>query len=248
MPHAWTRREITIVVKNYRTRGAAWCSRATGRTVSSVYQIAKVWNLSSKRDCLTDNQILSALKKLHPKGYTDSDIAQWLRSKYNKLVNRHRIGLLRKTLGLGSNKSSDRSRKRVARQTKRQLAAVGWASLSQARVESLNAWKRSLGWPEHLSMRSVQALEAFWQLGPGVPITRLQLCELMGVVPRKRTCPASNAAGGTVMAELQRAGFIESVRRGVPGTVSGKKGSQRQTGAGDVLLLEAWSSTQWEQD
>lgn len=219
----WTKREISIVVEHYHAKGADWCSRATGRTASSVYQLADRLGLMKRHNFLTESQIIKAIKLLHPKGYSDSEVKTWLEKKHKKGTDRHRIGRIRRSLGLLPNTLSKRRRSLVAKRTKAQLEAAGLESLSSLRINQWNKWKRSLGWPEELTVRAVQSLEAFWQLGPGVPVTRLQLCRLIGYRPRKRTDPPSNAKGGTVMAELTRAGFIAASRRGVPGKVSGKR-------------------------
>jgi hypothetical protein len=218
----WTRREITIVVKNYRNCGAAWCSRATGRSVSAVYQLAGKWNLCRRRITLTDCQITKAIEKLHPQGYSDNEIAQWLARKHKKRTDRHRVGRLRRRLNLPNNAYSARRCQRVAQRTGKWLRENGLVSLCELRIKQWNDWKRSLGWPEELTVLAVKSLEAFWQLGPGVPITRLQLCQLIGYTSRKRTDPTSRAKGGTVLAELMRAGFISASCRGVPGKISGK--------------------------
>jgi hypothetical protein len=214
---AATQSEAKFLQANYRQRGARWCAAKLGRTVSSVYYLACKLDLQLHRKWLTDAQIRSAIRKLHPKGYSDSEIVAWLVETYQTVTDRHRIMRIRNELGLPINRFSFRQRQRVASKTREQLQKIGFDTLAQYRIEQWNSWKRDLGWPESLTVRAVQALEVFWQLGPAVPMTRLQLCQLMGISNPTRTCPKSNAKGGTVLAELVRAGFLVCHYRGVQG-------------------------------
>ncbi|MEO1527593.1 MAG: hypothetical protein AAFX06_19360 [Planctomycetota bacterium] len=189
------------------------------RSRSSIYQRAKRLGLVQTRKCASDTEILDAIEQRHPDGWSDSEIASELGRRLGCRVNRHRVGRIRQRLGLPTNRDSEHYRKRVAAKTRDQLTAAGLPSLGQLRVERFNEWKRSLGWPTSLTVRAVQALELFYQHGP---MTRLQLCSLMGIdeetARQARTEPKSNAKGGTVLAELQRASFLtrlpKQVRRG----------------------------------
>ena len=189
------------------------------RSRSSIYQRAKYLGLVQQRKCASDCQIEDAIAEHHPKGWSDSEIASELGERLGCRVDRHRVGRIRKTLNLASNRDSEHQRQRVAAKTRAQLDALGLPNLAQLRVAKFNQWKSSLGWPATLTVRAVQALELFYQHGP---MTRLQLCCLMGIDEETarvvRTEPKSNAKGGTVLAELQRAGLVsrlpKQVRRG----------------------------------
>jgi hypothetical protein len=165
-----------------------------------------------RQNCASDEQIAGALRELNPQGYSDTEIKGIIEQRHDCDVDRHRIGEIRRKIGLPMNRASDRLRDRVRQNTLKQLAAAGKATLAEVRIDRWNQWKRDLGWPEELTVRAVQSLEMFHRHGP---LTRVQLCQLLGVSSKKRTAPISNAPGGTVLAELQRAGLISRVRKGI---------------------------------
>jgi hypothetical protein len=234
----WTQEELSFVAEHYQARGCEYCAKQLGKSTSAVYNQAFARDFGKRQQFIPTKDVIAAIKKLHPKGYTDAAIAAWLRNRHSTPVERHRINRLRESLGLKSNKNSDLRRKQVAAKTREQLKQSGCSSLAEYRVRIWNQWKRELGWPEDLTVRAVQALEVFYSLGHGIPITRLDLCKAMGIESKSRTDPKSNAKGGTVLAELIRAGFIGSVHRGVPGAISGKRGAKGTQVAVDFYYLK----------
>lgn len=208
----WSAEDDQFLVQFYRERGATWCAGLANCSKLSVYQRAHHLGLCRKHNHASDDQIERAIRSMHPRGLTDAEIARAIATENNSGVDRHRVGVIRKRMGLDSNTLSDHTRQRVAVKTREQLAKAGLNSLSDVRTERFNQWKRGLGWPDSLTVRAVQALEMFFQHGP---LTRVQLCDLLGVSSRKRTAPTSNAKGGTVLAELAAAGLISRVRKGL---------------------------------
>lgn len=173
------------------------------RSESSIRGRACKLGLTQPR--VSDRAIVDALREFHP-GWSDSEVARHLAQTGR--VDRHRVGVIRRSLGLPDYVGSDHHRRRVAAKTREQLDRAGLESLAQVRCDRFAQWKRSLGWPESLTVRAVQALELFYRRGP---MTRMQLCAAMGIDKKrrlKRTEPTSNAKGGTVLAELQRAGLL----------------------------------------
>jgi hypothetical protein len=214
MRNLWTSAEDQVLLDNYRTLGPQRClEMLPGRTLTKVYARAKGLALTSPMIFLDDNTIVQAIRELNADGYSDAEIKVELQSRHGILVDRHRIGILRRRSGIPDNRNSDRRRNRVANNTREQLASAGVESLAKLRLERWNQWKRDLGWPEHLTIRAVQALEMFWRHGP---LTRIQLCELLGMDPKIRTNPKSNAKGGTVLAELASADLITTLRKVIP--------------------------------
>lgn len=201
----FTNSEDKFIRDHYRKMVVAEIARRLNRSERSVYQHAKFLGLSNARICLTDNQIEDGIRRYFPQGMSDSEIKSVLEMETGILVNRHRIGELRRKLNLPTNRFSDRVRQRVAEKTRAQLKSASVSSLAALRYRRFQEFKSELGWPEGLTIRAVQALEMFWQHGP---LTRKQLCALMGVSSRKRTAPVSNAKGGTVLAELAAEGLI----------------------------------------
>ena len=208
----WSAEADQFLIQFYRERGAAWCAGLANVSKLSVYQRAHHLGLSRNHNHASDEQIKQAIRSMHPRGLTDTEIATAIAAEHKSGVDRHRVGVIRKAMGLASNKVSDHMRQRVAVKTREQIAKAGLNSLADVRTERFNQWKRGLGWPDSLTVRAVQALEMFFQHGP---LTRVQLCDLLGVSSRKRTAPTSNAKGGTVLAELAAAGLICRVRKGV---------------------------------
>lgn len=207
----WTDAERATINAQYGTRPASEIAAELGRPLHSIYNMAHKLDRVQRRLCASDDQIVATLRELHPQGYSDSEIMATMEQRFGIAVDRHRIGEIRRRLGLASNKNSVRHRARVSAKTREQLAAAGKESLAQLRLDRWNEWKRSKGWPEHLTVRAVQAMELFYRHGA---LTRVQLCLMLGVDPKKRTAPISNGPGGTVLAELQRAGLITRVRKG----------------------------------
>jgi hypothetical protein len=191
----WNESEIDYLQKNYRSSGASICASKLGRHKSTVYAKAQKLQLTEPIVFISDDTIVQAIKRRHPQGWVDSEIKKELEAKHNCGIDRHRIGKLRNQLGLPSNQHSLRQKKKISNTTRRQMKESGWESLSALRQSQWAAWKRSLGWPESLSVRAVQALEIFWNM-QGVPISRVALCKLMGVSSKRKTAPISNKKGG----------------------------------------------------
>lgn len=209
----WTQSEQDILIAFYRSRGALWCAKRLSRTLSQVYQAADRLGMMQRRRCATDQQITDAVKRYHPAGYCDPEIARIVADELGVAANRHRVGAIRRRLHLPCNRDSERCRAAVAAKTQEQLQRSGHKSLAELKTTIVNNWKRNRGWPEHLSLRAVQAAELFYRHGQ---LTRVQLCELMGVPNNSRTAPKSNSPHGTVLAELEAAGLITRLPKAIP--------------------------------
>lgn len=208
----WTNAEIEIVRSNYKKISVAELARKLDRSKGAVYQLAKKLGLVDKLEFLPTETIKARILELHPNGITDTEIARILADQHNCGVDRHRVSQIRRSLGLKHNSFSDHRRNQVRSKTQEQLAKADLPNLAAVRVARFNQWKRDLGWPEHLTVRAVQSLEMFYQHGP---LTRVQLCTLLGISHSKRTAPTSNAKGGTVLAELAAAGLISRAAKSV---------------------------------
>jgi hypothetical protein len=209
----WDAEADALLQLNYRNRGARWCAEQLGRTILSVYQRANLIGLVRRQTFASDEQVSDAIREFHPQGFSDNEISQALAKRLNCEVNRHRVGDIRRSLGLGSNALSAHRRAKVAAKTQQQLAAAGVSTLGALRVKVWNEWKRKHGWPTTLTARAVQAAEIMFRHGQ--PMTRVELCVAMGVPPKDRTEPKSNAPGGTVLAELQRHGLVTRLQKAV---------------------------------
>jgi hypothetical protein len=208
----FTPAEDAFMQSHYRQLRAKQCAEQLGRTLGSVYRRAAKLGLAEQPKFAQDDELIAVIRELHPLGYSDTEKARVASDRFGCSVDRHRVSDLRRGLGLQTNKQSERFRERVAEKTREQLQEAGLCSLADLRKQRFDQWKRDLGWPEELTVRAVQAIELFYRHGP---LTRIQLCELMGVSAKKRTAPNSNAPGGTVLGELARAGLIGRLRKAV---------------------------------
>jgi hypothetical protein len=208
----WSDASDAMLRSHYRKHGAQWCAEQLGRSRLSIYQRAAKLGLCEHPKFTSDDELVAVIHELHPLGYTDAEIKQAASERYACKVDRHRVGILRRRLGLPNNAFSSRRRSSVAERTREQLDKAGLSSLGELRKQAFDQWKRDLGWPEGLTVRAVQALELFYRHGQ---LTRIQLCHLMGVSSKKRTAPTSNAPGGTVLGELAQAGLIGRLRKAV---------------------------------
>jgi hypothetical protein len=217
----WTSDECDFIRAHYRNdMTAKQIAAAIDRSERAVYMQVYLMGLHATRDVLSDEQVLGFLKRLHPLGYSDSEILKLMSKETGYSVDNHRIGKLRRSLGFASNKHSDRQRQKTRENTAKQLADAGLSSIGCLRAEAFKRWVRELGWPDTLTVRAAQAAELFYRRGP---MTRLQLCEAMGMKERglrDRCEPASRAKGGTVMAELMNAGLLMCLKRAVANGVS----------------------------
>ncbi len=209
----WTLDEDEVLRQNYRQLGARECSELLGLTLSEVYGRSARIGLSEPMVFVADSELVALLREHHPRGLSDREICVIAREQYGVRVDRHRIGDLRRSLGLCSNACSEHRIRQISDRTREQLAEAGESSLAGVRRKAWGEWKRNLGWPESLTIRAVQALEMLWRHGP---LTRIQLCDLLGVSSKKRTAPHSNAKGGTVLAELSRAGLVLRIKKCIP--------------------------------
>lgn len=205
-------RDKAFVRKHYRNMHVDAIAAKLGRSRQSVYLIASKIGLTVSTTWATDDQIEDAIREWYPKGHSDREIADAMAASLGVRVNRHRVGVIRRRMGLlETNALSEHRRQQVSKKTREQLAKAGEPSLAQLRLTKWKQFKADLGWPDHLSIRAVQALEYFYHYQM---LTRLGLCNLMGVESKKRTAPISNGPGGTVLAELQHYGFISRLAKG----------------------------------
>lgn len=208
----WTEPDLEYLRAHYKTMPVAVLAKKLKRTVRSIYNTAKLYGMATEKMVVSDESIKAALRRFHPKGWSDEEIAMKLGTDAGANVDRHRVGRMRRALELACNKGSRHQRELIRQRTKQQLAKAALPTLASVRVARFNRWKRDLGWPEHLTVRAVQSLEMFYRHGP---LTRAQLCVLLGVSSKSRTAPKSRAKGGTVLAELAAAGLISRVSKAV---------------------------------
>ncbi len=156
--------------------------------------------VSTKTDLALRQKRKAAIIRLHAKGWSDSEVADAIG------IPRRAVGSYRERLNLPANGRNERYRKRVAENTKRQLKAAGVSSLAEIKALEVAKLAKALGWPEHLSLRSIQIAESLYQRGP---MTRKQIANAIGIEWRgSRKTFSGRMPGGSCLAELQRSGLV----------------------------------------
>lgn len=196
----WTANETKYVVDHYATQTAGEIAMHLDRTEKAIYQHAFGLGLTEKRsvDEIENRDI--EIRRLHKLGWSASEMES-------------RIGIGRRTINsrihkMGSNPNgrNDRYRRRVAENTRKQCHDAGVSNLAQLRVLEHKKVARRYGWPDHLSLRSVQIVETLYRRGP---MTRKQLAVAIGMnwIGSRRSLKGT-VPGGSYLAELQRAGLV----------------------------------------
>lgn len=204
----WTESEDGYLVASYGKKTAAAIGERIGRTRRAVYQRALKLGIVETRD---DAAIAARDKKiwhLHSQGWNASEMVPVVGIDGRTINSRiHKLGL--EPHGRG-----ERYRKRVAETTRRQCAKLGVKSLAEVRSLRIREVARDLGWPEHLCLRSVQILEALYQIGP---MTRKQIAVAIGVkwLGSRKTFSSNRAEGHSYLAELQRAGLVVRIESAI---------------------------------
>jgi hypothetical protein len=209
----WSKEESGFVKRNYRTLGCKQVADRLGRSLRSVYQHANKLGVNEIRDieAMALNRV--RIRELNALGWSDGEISEEVG------LNRRTVSEIRVKLGLPCNRLHERFRNRVREKTAQQLKAAGLKNLGQVRSERFKQLARDLGWPDTLSLRSVQIIEMLYQRGP---MTRRQLAQAIDM-PWKGSKTFSNrrVPGQSYTAELIRSGLVivlqRAVRRGGKG-------------------------------
>jgi len=210
---AWTDDEDEFLRSNYSQLTAKQIANQLGRTAGGVYQRCKSIGLSQERSTEIINDRDQEIRRLHQLGWSASEMESIVGITLRAI--NHRLNVL----GLKPHGRSERYRKRVAEKTQAQCEAAGVRNLAELRSVNMKRVARSLGWPDHLRLRSVQILETLYQLGP---MTRRQIADAIGVQWKgsRKAFATSRAEGGGYLAELQRAGLVIRLQKAV--TAKGK--------------------------
>lgn len=201
--HRWPPADKRYVRENAH-RPATEVARELGRPLYAVYRMRDALGLTRKRASFGPDFRRFLLAK-HALGWSDAEIAAaWG-------CERHAVGDYRERLGLPTNRASEHLRERVRRKTAEQLAAAGVESLGELRAVVLARRAREAGWPDGLTFREVQMLNALWDRGP---MTRRQIADAIGM-PWKgsRKSLVGNVPGGSYLAHLQRLGLVVRLGR-----------------------------------
>lgn len=220
----WTTEEIELVRSLYRKKTAQEIGVMVDRSAKSVHQIALKIGIVERRKPGAHERRCDLIRKYHAKGWSDSEIARLIK------IERRSVGKIRSKLGLIANDRNERYRKKVAKRTKDQCTKAGVRNLAEVRVLAYRSFARKLGWPEHLSPRAVQFAELMYQHGP---LTRRQIATLSGLPwIGSRKSLASGTAGGSYLAELQRAGLVVRLPKAVTRKGRGNQESLYMLGMG----------------
>jgi transcriptional regulator len=203
----WTDREDAYMRENYRKQPAAKTAKRLNRSLRSIYQRANTLGLNEQRDQKALAKRKARIKTLHAKGWSDSEIAADIET------DRRNVTRLRNTMGIPANGRNARYRKKVVARTKQQLKKAGAKSLADIKRREVQKLANKLGWPDHLSLRSIQIVETLYRHGP---MTRRQIAATVGLPWKgRKTMGNKNVPGQSYMAELQRAGLVIHLPRAI---------------------------------
>ena len=210
----WTEKESKYVCRWYLKKDSVQIAKDLNRSLKAVYFQAKKLGLTTKRSAKQVQRRRETVRKYHAKGWSDSEIAKIVR------LERRTVGEIRLKLGLPSNRGNERHRRRVAATTKLQLKKAGLNSLAEVRSQAFKKFIVSLGWPPTLSTRAAQIAHSLWKLGP---MSRKQIAAVNDFTWRgSRQSLTSSTAGGSYLAELQRAGIVVRLGRVIAPGGSGR--------------------------
>ncbi|HUU59676.1 MAG TPA: hypothetical protein VMZ50_09035 [Phycisphaerae bacterium] len=210
----WTGADVAAVRGHYkRDLTAHEIGRRIGRAAHQVHAKARLLGLS-RNHAIARPGFAAFLRRRNADGWSDTEIAAaWG-------ADRHAVSNARRRLGLPSNATGPRARAKIAAAQKRQCARAGVASLAELKARRFADAAARCGWPADLRPRSVQILNALWDLGP---MTRRQIAEAVGM-PWKgsRASLSSNDPEGSYLAHLMARGLV--IRLGRVGGAIGAAG------------------------
>lgn len=206
MRRFWTAAELESFEAYYADHTASECAAKFGRTVKSIYMVARLYGLTKQSRVVPGRKLDAAIRRLNRAGWSDSDVAAELS------CDRHTIARHRKRLGLPSRSRGARYRERLKANTRRQCAAAGVANLGEYRSLVFAVRAVRAGYPAWMRMRHLDILAA---LEHG-PMTRREICGAIGLAwhgSRKSLKTKHNS----YLAELMESGFVVDLGRIVGG-------------------------------
>lgn len=205
--HNWTKSDLAYLRRWYRKRPTAEIAEHVGATLRAVYAMVHCVGLGRPKPGIC-RRIQTTLRRLHGRGYSDSEIAEVVGCS-RSYVSQHR-----REMGLPSNAYNDRYRARVRRKTLAQCRQAGVPNLGAYRAMIYARRAAAAGWPEDLRTRHVEILDLLYDHGPK---TRREIAEALGM-PWKgsRKSLVSNDPEGSYLAHLQARGFVVCLARKLP--------------------------------
>jgi hypothetical protein len=220
----WTSEADATLKQYYKQKPVAWIASRLKKTKLSVYQRARKLGLNKRRDQLEIDSRKLRIKAFLKIGMSDSEVAARVGMKRRVLTE------MRIRMGIQANGRNERYRQRMAKKLQEQCQAAGVKSLAEIRSKRFSEFSSSLGW-YGLTVRAAQIAEALYRLGP---MTRLQICEAIGIPWRGSRKSLSNGQvpGGSYMSELQRAGIVVRLRAAITHKGKGNKQDLYMIGLG----------------
>lgn len=212
--YPWKASDDVFLRKHFGKLTAAEIGKAINRSTGSVYQRASNLGLIQKRDPVEQKRRRDLVAKHAKQGLSDSEVAAIVG------IERRTVGDIRTKLGIPANGRSERFRKRVAAKTREQCAKAGVKNLAELKSEKVRELARKYGWPEYLSLRSIQIAEVLYRRGP---MTRRQIAEAVGLPWKDRgTFKNRHVRGHSYMSELMQSGIVVKLDRAIKGKGKGK--------------------------
>lgn len=211
--HIWTDTDLAYLRRWYRKRPTSAIAEHVGVTLRAVYAMVQCVGLGWPKPGI-GSRIRTTLRRLHARGYSDSEIAEVVDCS-RSYVSQHR-----RTMGLASNAYNARYRARVRAKTAEQCRLAGVPNLGAYRAMIYGKRAAAAGWPEDLRPRHVEILDLLYDHGPK---TRREIADALGM-PWKgsRKSLVSNDPEGSYLAHLQAHGFVVCLARKLPMGGQGK--------------------------
>lgn len=212
MRRPWTEEESEILRRSYGAETTSALADRLERSVSSVYQHARLIGISTAREDKSP-EFFASIRELNAQGWADQPIAKVLG------VSRKTATMHRKRLGLPSRAYGDLHRKKVADAARKQLNEAGLASMGELRVQVWHKRAIEAGWPPDLSPREVQILES---LSGNGPMTRQEIVDAIGMKWLGSRKSLRSRGRGSDLANLMAKGLVFSLGKIATGKGKGR--------------------------
>lgn len=217
----WSEHELQILMQCYRILPTKRLSIVFGRTAPSIYFAADRCGLVRRR-VPHGRELIALVRARNAEGWIDQEIADdWTATQPHQPIGRRMICTIRKSLGLASNRMSDRVRDQVRQRTSFQLERAGVRSLADLRTRRHQRFASDRGWPGSLRPREVQIVDLLYERGS---MTRRQIASAIGLGgDNQRKLLSCKYGRGSYLANLMHTGLVvRSTHKTVKGVGKGR--------------------------
>lgn len=148
----------------------------------------------------------ATIRRLAAEGYSITAIGERIG------INRHFVSDAMRRLGIRVNRHGPHFHDHHRAMQSKQRSTLGITNPAELRALAYRRFARERGWPEDLSPRQVQILDALYDHGP---MGRRQMCELIGMrwIGRK-SMSGARLPGNSYLADLLLRGVVFAIKKG----------------------------------